>query len=89
MRLNFREEHFQNVEVKGIPCLFNDMRIDRKTVPENLFVYEVADGESDGIPARVKENIFVNFFGTLITEQPLPLEEGVMWLDEEDWSWVE
>lgn len=88
-RLNYNDEHFQNVEVKGIKCLFNDMRIARETVPKGKYLYEVADGDSDGTPARIREGIMVNFYGTLITDKPLPLEDGVMWLEENDWRWLD
>lgn len=89
MRYDYRTEHFQKVKVKGTECLFNDMRIDRGTVPDGKYLYEVADGDSDGIPARIREGIMVNFYGTIITDHPLPMEDGVMWLDEEDWKWVD
>lgn len=89
MRYDYREIKTEKVEVKGIPCEFYDMRVQRETIPEGKFMYEVADGDSDGIPARVRLGIMVNFYGTLICDQELPLEEdgNVMWLDKEDWKW--
>ena len=42
MRLDYGKEKMQAVEVRGIRCEFNDMRIDRNTVPEGKFQYEVA-----------------------------------------------
>lgn len=89
MRYDFSKEKFGNVEVRGIPCLFHDMRIDRATVPEGKFLYEVAgDDDSGGEPARIRPGILVNFFGTIISEQELPLEEGVMWIMQGDWKWM-
>lgn len=32
-RVNFNDEKFQEVTVKGISCMFSDGRIDRDTVP--------------------------------------------------------
>lgn len=89
-RVNFNDEKFQDVTVKGISCKFSDMRIDRDTVPDGLYLYEVAgDDDSGGEPARVKEAILVNFIGTLITAIELPLgEDGVLWLEENDYEWV-
>lgn len=87
MRLDYRKEKMEPVEVKGIPCEFNDMRIDRNTIPEGKLLYEVADGDSDGIPARIKNGIMVNFYGTLICDTELPLgEDGVLWLKDEDFK---
>lgn len=51
-------------------------------MPEEKYQYEVAgDDDSGGDPARVRPGIMVNFFGTLISDQPLPVEnDGVLWL---------
>lgn len=47
-----------------IPCDFRDMRIDRSTVPEGRYLYEVADDdESQGDPSRIRKGIMVNFWG--------------------------
>lgn len=91
MRYDYREEHFQKVKVKGIPCEFCDGRIDRSTVPAEKFLYEVA-GDDDGgwDPARVKKAIMANFYGTLICEKELPLgDDGVLWLEDDDFVYTE
>ena len=87
-RLNFYDEKFQEVTVKGITCRFSDMRIDRDIVPDGLYLYEVAGDDDIGDePSRVKEAVLVNFIGTLITDTELPLgEDGVVWLDENDYE---
>ena len=90
MQIAYDKEKFKKVEVRGIECDFSDMRIDRSTVPESLYQYEVADDdESQGDPARVKKGIMVNFWGTLISDVPLPLgSDGVLWLDDGDFVYV-
>lgn len=89
MRYDYREIKTEKVEVKGIPCEFYDMRIDRETVPEGKFLYEVAgDDDSGGDPARVGKGILVNFYGSLICDQKLPLKDGVMWLEDGDFKYV-
>lgn len=89
MRYDYREIKTEKVEVKGIPCEFYDMRINRETVPEGKFLYEVAgDDDSGGDPARVEVGILVNFYGSLICNQKLPLEDGVMWLEDGDFRYV-
>ena len=85
MRCNYNDEKMSCVKVKGIPCEFTDIRLERSTIPKGKLLYEVADGDSDGEPARVKAGIMVNFFGTLVTDQKLPLgEDGVLWLEPGD-----
>lgn len=90
MRLDYRTEKFQKVSVCGIPCDFSDMRIDRSTVPKGRYQYEVADDdESQGNPSRVRRGIMVNFFGTLISDVPLPLvDDNVLWLRDGDFEWL-
>lgn len=90
MVINYRTEKFQKVRVCGIPCDFSDMRIDRSTVPKERCQYEVADDdESQGNPSRVKRSIMVNFFGTLISDVPLPIgREGVLWLYDGDFVYL-
>ncbi len=90
MRLDYWQERFKKVRVCGIECDFSDMRIDRSTVPEGRYQYEVADDdESQGVPARVRYGIMVNFFGTLISDVPLPLvNDNILWLQEGDFEWL-
>lgn len=90
MRLDYRTEKFQKVSVCGIPCDFSDMRIDHNTVPEERYQYEVAgDDDSGGDPVRVQRGVLVNFFGTLISDVPLPLvDDNVLWLQDGDFEWL-
>ena len=89
-RLDYKMEIFEKVSVCGIPCDFSDMRIDRDTVPQGKYQYEVADDdESSGDPARVQSGVMVNFFGTLICDEPLPIgDDGVLWLKDGDFVWL-
>lgn len=89
-RMDYREERFSKVSVCGIECDFNDMRIERGTVPDGRYQYEVAgDDEIGDEPARVKSGVLVNFFGTLICDKPLPIgDDGVLWLMEGDFVWL-
>lgn len=90
MRADYNKETFTRVRVCGIECDFSDMRIDRSTVPKGRYQYEVADDdESQGNPARIRRGIMVNFFGTLISDVPLPLiNDNVLWLNDGDFIWL-
>ena len=88
MRYNYHDLEMSKVTVRGIMCEFTDARVERSSVPEGKRMYEVADGDSDGIPARIRRGILVNFFGTLVTEQELLPDEGdTIYLEENDWAW--
>ena len=90
MRVDYNKEKFTKVMICGIECDFSDMRIDRSTIPEGKYQYEVAgDDDSGGDPARVQRGVLVNFFGTLICDEPLPVgEDGVLWLMGSDFIWL-
>lgn len=89
MRYDYRKIKTEKVEVKGIVCEFYDMRIDRATVPDGKYLYEVAgDDDSGAEPARVGKGVQVNFYCSLICNQPLLLEEKVMWLETGDFKYV-
>ena len=89
-RLDYRTEQFEKVSVCGRECEFIDMRIDRGSVPKGKYQYEVAgDDDSGDEPVRVKSTILVNFFGTLVCNEPLPIgDDGVLWLTEGDFVWL-
>lgn len=89
-RYDYNKAKFESVRVCGIPCLFYDARIDRSTVPEGKYLYEIgSDDESGWEPTRIKKGVLVNFYGTLICDQQLPLDEDkVLWLQDGDFVWL-
>lgn len=89
-RYNYNEEYFETVSICGIKCLFSDVRIERNTVPKGKYQYEIGgDDDSRGEPARVQYGVLVNFFGTLICDELLPLgDDHVLWLQEGDFRWM-
>ena len=87
-RYNYEEMSWDTVKVSGKECLFCDMRIDRTTIPQGKIMYEVADADSNGEPCRIRPGIMVNFFGTLLCDEPFEPDEGdTIWLAEGDWDW--
>lgn len=70
------KELFELVTVFGHPMIFSDLRIDRKTVPEGFFVYEIRhDDEGAGDPVEISEHILVNFWGTVISNVPVEMRK--------------
>lgn len=81
------KEGMDIVEVAGKPYLFTCMRVDRKTVPDDLYVYDVrGDDETTGGFCQVKPFVMVNHWGTIIGQDPVPLDHefGDYWCDEEN-----
>ena len=84
MKFDYRKEPAEMVRVKGIECEFYDVRIDRETVPEGKYIYEVRHTDEDwGEPCQIEAEILVNFFGTLVCDRALPLVDGSLDLEDD------
>lgn len=71
--------------VQGKPFLFTNMRVDRKTIPEGMYAYDVRD-DCDGEFWEIQQFVMVNHWGTIIGFEPVELEDGQYWCppDEND-----
>ena len=57
MRVNAMTEQFEDVTVLGHPMIFTCLRVDRDTVPEGLYMYEVRhDDDQQGDPVQIISN---------------------------------
>lgn len=72
MSVNAREENFEYIELFGKPGLFTNARIDRDTVPEGWYAYDLRGSDYDpGEPVTVEPNVVVNHAGTILTHEPV------------------
>ncbi len=56
---------------------FANIRIDRKTLPDGWYAYDMRDGDGDGIVYElVNGYVVVNHMGTFYTQNKLPIDEG-------------
>lgn len=75
-RLDARTEKFDVIEFFDIPMLYSMFRLERTTVPKNLYMYEVRHSDyDDAVPVEIKKDVLVNFWGTLISSRPLQMHE--------------
>ena len=94
-RKDAMKETYEEVTVLGIPMLFTCLRIDHDTVPKGMYLYEVRhDDEMRGDPVQIGKWIMVNHWGTLISNEPIPLDSyktennALRDIDpEEDWNY--
>ncbi len=82
---------YDSMEIFGQKVLFSGGRIDRKTVPEGLYVYDIRHGDEDwGEPVQLGKSILVNHYGTIISDKPIELpEDGLRDITEDDWSFLD
>ena len=91
MRKNANEIIYDEITLLGIPALFTDWRVDRMTVPPNMFLYEVRHADEDwGDPCQLARGILVNFYGSILTAEPMKLSErGYLEFNSKDWIYME
>ena len=83
--LDARMEEFDCVELFDHPALFHNCRIDPASVPEGVYRYEVREDGENGYACEIANHIAVNHMGTILTDQPVPLnEDGCCFLAEYD-----
>ena len=83
---------FESFEVNGMGALMTYERVDRNTIPEGYYAYDVrgTDDDGGGTPASIENHVFVNFYGTLITREPLNIpESGFIPLEDGKWGYVD
>ena len=91
MSISAAEEKYELMEMLGQTVLFTNMRIDRSTVPEGLYVYDVRhDDDCTGEICEVKPSVMVNHWGTIICKEPIQLDAywHSKFVDENDYTYL-
>lgn len=81
-RKNANDVIYELIEIGDKICLFIDERIDRSSIPEGLFSYDVRHDDG-GDMCTIEGNVAVNYYGTLISRTEL-LPDGVDHVKIED-----
>ena len=80
----FEAEKFELIEVVGQPALFSDSRISDTEVPNGLYRYDLRVGDDDFCDGAIEKNVYVNYGGSILLQQPLDLgADGYIQLDED------
>ena len=81
-------EDYEEILVCGKPVLFTGARIARETVPDELYFYEVRyDDDNKGDPVEIAPRIWVNYFGCILSIEPMALNEKGFLEIEPDTDW--
>ena len=77
-------EKYELIEVCGQPALFNDARIPDSEVPKGLYRYDMRVGDDDFCDGTIEKNVWVNYGGSILIQQPFEFgEDGYIQLDED------
>ena len=75
-RVDVRKEEFENITLFDYPMLFTNLRCDRDTLPEGMYMYEIRhDDDGRGDPCEISPWILVNHWGTVISNRPVSFDE--------------
>lgn len=82
-----RTEDYELFEIFGQTAIFTNNRLDRSTVPDNAYAYDLRDA-FDGVPGEVKTSVVVNHFGTIITKKPIEGADHGVILTPDDYNFI-
>ena len=86
--LDANTQKYELAEIDHNVVLFTNMRLDRDTVPEGIFCYDVRDSDNlDGSMAQIKPFVLVNQLGNDIKQNTVPLDESGSYYPE-DWGYL-
>lgn len=69
--INFNDDSFMGIKIFGKQGLFTNMRINRDSVPKELYAYDCRDNDSDGCICEIKKFVLVNHWGTVFFLEPI------------------
>ncbi len=76
MEVPEQAEEYQQAEFYDVPALFSNGRVDRESLPEGIFCYELRGADYDpGHPLTVEEYVKVNHAATILTAVPVTMPE--------------
>ncbi|MCI8605226.1 MAG: hypothetical protein HFE79_14010 [Ruminiclostridium sp.] len=82
------ELSYEEFEILGRKGLFTCMRVDRKSLPEGLYAYDLRDNDSTGEICELKSHVMVNHWGTIILKEPMEgADEGIM-IESDDYNYL-
>lgn len=73
---------------KGQIAAFTYRRLRKDDVVEGLYKYDIQSSDDGFEPASIKEHVLVNHWGSLISRDPLPVDDNG-WLFLEDGDFVQ
>lgn len=83
------EEIYEKVEVLNNEMLFTPSRIEKSSLPDNIYLYEVQYDDDDiGKPEIIKERVICNFLGTLLSKERLEIQDDDYILITENSNWT-
>lgn len=75
MRCNIYKDQMESAEVFGKPVLYTSLQIERESIPEHWYCYDLAASDRNPVkPAALEDNAVWNRIGTVLSPVPLKRE---------------
>lgn len=69
---------FRQAKLFGNKVLFTDQRIDKNSVPEGIYSYDIRHSDSDfSKPVTVESFVLVNWYGTILSKAPMDFSRAI------------
>lgn len=88
-KIDVGEELFDEIELIGRTGLFTELLVDKHTIPDGVYCYELRHGDDDSFPTELEENVSVNYFGAVLMTEKLELDkDGKLPIGYEDFRYT-
>ena len=86
-KVNAKTEAYESFFILGQDALFTNSRLDRTTIPEGLYAYDLRD-ECDGNINELKDFVLVNHWGTVLVKDPIEGADKGVQIKADDYNYL-
>ena len=79
---------WETFEIFGQKALFSNYRVDRATIPESLYAYDLRDDGRSGDPCSLEDRVVVNHMGTVVVKKPIKGTDDGVEIGYDDYNFV-
>lgn len=84
--IHFSKASYEDFEVNGIAALFTNIRIERESLPEGVYAYDIRESDDGERLATIESQVCVNHGGTILVLEEIPMPE-IGYLKISDYSY--
>ena len=85
--INAFEADYEKFEILGHEGLFTNLRIDRTTLPEGLYAYDLMDA-CDGNIGLLRDKVGVNHYGTCVLKAKIENSAEGVDITDDDYNFL-
>ena len=86
-KVNAKTEEYESFFILGQDALFTNARLDRTTIPEGLYAYDLRDA-CDGNINELKDFVLVNHWGTVLVKEPIDGADKGVQIKPYDYNYI-